>query len=91
MSERVDARMMKALGKVWEREVASAFDNGPQLCQLPEKMTGRLVAAGLVERVEQSFRDGLGRFTIKGCILTHTGRLLYCASCEDESEPDTPS
>lgn len=86
MTDGVDARMMKALGKVWEREVASAFDNGPQLCRLPEKMTERLVRAGLVERAEHVFRDRFGTVTLKGCILTHAGRYTYCASCEDEPE-----
>ena len=85
----VDDKMMAALVKVWESEVHGGLSGTIQLCQLPKRMTERLVKAGLVEPAEHQFRDRFGVVTIRGCVLTHAGRYTYCASCSDE--PEEPS
>ena len=76
-------KMMEALGKVFAQEVEGALTGGIQLCQLPKKMTDRLVKAGLVERRTHQFRDRFGTVTINGCVLTSAGHLAYCMSCDD--------
>jgi hypothetical protein len=39
---------------------------------------------GLVQPMESHFGgDRFGAITVKGWQLTHSGRILYCCSCED--------
>ena len=76
-------KMMEALTKVFAQEIEGALTGGIQLCQLPKKMTERLVKAGLVERATHQFRDRLGTVTVNGCVLTHAGRIACCMTCDD--------
>lgn len=77
-----DKKTLGYLERVWIAEI-----NGHLPCQLHPATMQKLAAKGLVELVERRERMALGTLTIKGCSLTHLGRMLYCASCKDAEEP----
>jgi hypothetical protein len=71
-------KTLAALEKVFAAEIAGRLP-----FQSSAKAYRNLCDDGLVEKMER--RLG-GRFpvVITGYQLTHAGRMLYCASCDDE-------
>lgn len=74
---------LKVLEKMFAREISCAMSKSeipPIFQSKAAKMMMTLSDKGLIEAVE--FELG-GRFpmTLRGYLLTHSGRLTYCASC----------
>jgi hypothetical protein len=67
-----------ALERVFEAEI-----NGLLPFQSKSSIYRDLMAAGLVEPMSRKFGTGWSGVTVSGYALTHSGRFVYCQSCED--------
>lgn len=80
MTEMLTKGRKSALEKVWAAEVEG---------RLPFPSNARIYLKlrdeGLVEPMETVHRDRFGSMTFRGWQLTHAGRFLYCASCEEDA------
>jgi hypothetical protein len=71
-------KVLSALEKVFAAEI-----EGRLPFQSKAIIYRDLLAAGLVSWMERKFGTGVFAVTVTGYELTHRGRLLYCASCDD--------
>jgi hypothetical protein len=82
MADKITKAELRVLEKMFAHEINVAMSHSklPPIFQSKAKILDRLKDKGLVEPVEHELG---GRFpmTIKGYLLTHSGRLTYCASC----------
>ena len=70
----------KALEKIFAAEV-----NNRLPYQSKAKIFTKLAEQGLIEPMTREFRDRFGVMQVKGWELSHTGRLIYCASCNEDA------
>jgi len=82
VSEGITKAELRILEKMFAREIDLALKSNtlPPIYQSRAKILLRLVEKGLVEAVEYEIA-GAFPITIKGYLLTHSGRFTYCANC----------
>lgn len=71
-------KVLNALEKVFAAEI-----NGRLPFQSKAMIYRDLLAAGFVASMQRTFGQGWRAVTVSGYELTHAGRYLYCANCED--------
>jgi hypothetical protein len=71
-------KVLNALGKVFAAEVHDLLP-----FQSNASIYRDLLASGLVSQMERVFGYGWSAVRVSGYQLTHAGRYLYCANCED--------
>lgn len=77
----MNKRELSILERAYVAEIDGALSKHPGIMQIKSKLAKKLVDDGLLQEAEHSFVDG---FVIKGYVLTHAGRVVYCSTCEDE-------
>lgn len=80
----MNKRELTILERAFSREIEAALTRTLPLLQTKSKLAEKMVADGLLERVE--IIHGRPPFQVKfsGYVLTHAGRYEYCATCRDE-------
>lgn len=74
-------KALDALGQVFAAEIANRLP-----FQSKAAIYRDLVAAGLDQPMEPVAGSGWSAVKVTGYELTHAGRMLYCANCDD-AEP----
>ena len=79
--ERVPKRILRALEKVFAAEISDRLP-----FQSKAKIFRELEDEGLIQPMERKFGRPPFVAVCSGYELTHAGRILYCASCDDAEE-----
>ncbi len=73
---------LNALEKVFAAEISNRLP-----FQSKAKIFQRLCDDGLIAPMTRQFKgDRFGAIIVSGYQITHTGRMLYCSSCDEPDE-----
>lgn len=79
----MNKRELAILEKAFVREIDAALTRTVPILQTKSKLAEKLVADGLLERVEVTCGRPPMQVKASGYVLTHAGRYEYCATCVD--------
>lgn len=81
---------LAALEALFAAEIEQGLGESAGLARIPKRIADRLIAQGMIEPETRTLgRDAFGAIKVPGYVLTHLGRMTYCATCEDvEDEED---
>ena len=78
----MDKRELALLEKAYCAEVNGALSKAPHLMQTKAvKLADKLVADGLLRKVDTRLHGGPFTVHLQGYELTEAGRLAYCLTC----------
>lgn len=75
----MDNESLKILEQVFEAEIDGALSRGPRLYQTKSKVAKQLVESGHLAEETIILTGGIP-IHVTGYVLTHLGRMEYCAS-----------
>lgn len=81
--DRITSAEMKMLEKMFTREIDSAMAKSkiPPIFQSKAKIMQKMVSKGLIDSWDYPLGGGRFPVMIRGYMLTHYGRMIYCANC----------
>jgi hypothetical protein len=81
----MNKRELKLLENIYESEISGAINGGVGLFQTKSRLAEKLEDDGYIVKDSVKLYDSFP-VTVEGYRLTHYGRYIYCASCEDTGE-----